>query len=432
LFSLAKTQTNELLAFEFGDAVELQPPLEEVLLWILENFEERKYGFLDLSTSQCTIFLHRWLKEALAAKDHARALTVLHALGFLRATASARYVEPVLDLPTVDSRVRAEAILTLGRIGLFDSIPKIEPFLNSPSRDERSAAITAISKSAKRDALSKLRVAAGNDEDLLNLVRTAERRADALEKKDMRKFCEVVIASAEWLDLLHIMSVARNDVVAIAEDARHSAEIRRRAIELAGAMKEPNIAPVCVAVLEEGDTSHQPLILAAIFAAGRTRSEQAIEPIGRLLDSSDRNLVERAITALGRIGTPDAVSPLLRLWSVDGGAWRKQIKAALVRMSNRSGPDSVEAHLRAGMKWQPAQIYFVDDAWQLSRRYSEGLLDPALRSSQNPESRRAAILLIASLGTKAEAMKLEDVRKADPDPALRELAGLAVARMGTP
>jgi hypothetical protein len=48
LFSLAKTQSNELLAFEFGDAVELQPPLEELLLWILEDLEERKYGFLDL------------------------------------------------------------------------------------------------------------------------------------------------------------------------------------------------------------------------------------------------------------------------------------------------------------------------------------------------------------------------------------------------
>jgi HEAT repeat protein len=431
LFSLAKTQSNELLAFEFGDAVELQPPLEELLLWILEDLEERKYGFLDLSTSQCCVFLHRWLKESLAAQDHARTLTVLRALGFLRATASARHVQPVLDLPTVDSRVRAEAILTLGRIGLFESIPKIEPFLNAPSREERSAAITAISKSGNRGAYAKLQVAAGNDEDLLGLVRSAHRRLDALEKKDMREFCEVVIASAEWLDLLHIMSVARNDVVAIANDPRQSAEFRRRAIELAGAMKEPTIVPVCLAVLEEGDTSHQPLIFAAIFAAGRTRSEQAIEPIGRLLDSSDRIQIERAITALGRIGTPDAVSPLLRLWSVEGGAYRKQIKAALVRMSNRSGPDSVEAHLRAGMKWQPAQIYFVDDAWQLSRRYSEGLLDPALRS-QNPESRREAILLIASLGAKTEAMKLENLRKEEPNPALRELAGLAAARMGTP
>jgi HEAT repeat protein len=423
VFALVRSSTNELLFFEFGEPLDPYLPLEEHLRRILADFDGRRAEFTSLSVTQSIGLLLDWLDEA--GDDAGRLLPLIRALGFLRSPNSAPALERYLSHPSRD--VRRETIVALGRIGELESLPKLEPFLQSPEPDLRRAAIVALSKSLDPATFPMLEAAAGLNPELQELVRQGRRRMEAIEAKDLQAFTDAVIETEEYEDLLGMLDLTGQYVIDILDDRRRDLTVRRRALELVGlaGLKKAG-APLAAVLAEERDPFD--IMIQAAVAAGRCKARQAVEPLIALLDHGQPLLQEAAITSLGQIGSPLALDPLLAKWNDGAPELRDRIRLALRRLCKVPGADTLAELLRTNADWQPAAVYFIDASLRLSTSYSEGLLDNELNDAR-VEARRDAILLLAYLGSSREATKLEPMLREGEDPAIRNLAALAQARM---
>lgn len=420
MFALAQTSANRLLAFEFGEPLDLTPTLEERLRWILEDVDQWRAAVAGLSVTLSIALLLDWLEDA--ANDAARLVPLIRALGFLRSPGVAPSLEPYLD--NASREVRLETVTALGRIGALDSLPRLEPFLSSPDPALRRAAIVALSKTMDGAISPRLEAAAGVDAERQLLVRQGRRRLEAVQAGDLRAYTAAVLESEEYEDLLSMLEFTIRYVIEILGDRQRDLAVRRRALELVGIAGLAEAGPALAAILAE---EREPLdfVLRAAIAAGRCHAPAAVDPLIALLDDGREPLQQAAVTSLGQIGSPRALEPLLARWNDRGGALRTGIRLALLRMSTASGTDVVARLLRANEDWRLAAVYFIDAELNLTRGYREGLLDAELSGAN--AARRDAILLLAYLGTPAEAAKLE-ARREDEDPEIRELAALAAAR----
>jgi HEAT repeat protein len=423
VFALAVTAANDLLFFEFGDFLDPNLTVEEKVNWILEDYEQRKGDFFTISVSQSVALLAKMLGEA--GDDPARMLPPIRGLGFLRSANGAPPLRRGLSHPSVE--VRRETIVSLGRIGAFESFPWVEPFLNDPDRELRRAAIVMLGRSLDPAIFPRLERAAGSDPELQELVRQGRRRFDAVQAQDMDALAEAVLESEEYEDLIRLLEVTWKRVLRIIRDRNRELVIRLRAVRVVGLVgmirAATSIAPIV------GDASEpRDLRLAAVIAAGRCKADAALNGLINLLDSPDVELQSGSVNALGLIGSPAALDPLIEKWLQLPRSVRPSIRLALRRLCKMPGAAQLVALLRQDRPWNPQSVYFITDDLHLTLEYREGILDGEL-AIPNAEARRDAILLMAYLGDETEVAKLQALGMSEVDSMNREIAALAVSRM---
>jgi HEAT repeat protein len=112
--------------------------------------------------------------------------------------------------------------------------------------------------------------------------------------------------------------------------------LRAKAAQLLGDLEDPRIAPALIESLSYQDPDPQLQLLVRVCAAGslgRLRAQEAVQPIGRLLqEESDPEARDRYAEALACIGAPSGLSPLRA--AAAQGAWeaRVSVLAALSRL----------------------------------------------------------------------------------------------------
>ena len=421
MFAFAKNASGEWLYFEFGAPLDPDLPLETRVRWIMADFDSRRDELIGLSVSQTVALLLGWLEEAAGAPF--RLMTLIRALGFLRSASSAPFLEPYLAHPS--SEVRVETILALGRIGNLKSLPKLEPFLDSTDIELRRAAIVALSKSLNRAEFQKLDASAGTNPELQDLVRQGKRRLEAVEAKDLRAFTNAVLETEEFEDLMPTVEVTRDFIIENLRNRQRDAIVRRRALSLVSTVRMRGGDRAVAEILTEEADSRE-LCAQAAVAAGRCKAKLAIEPLIAMVKREGSPLREIAIRSLGQIGLPLALGALLDSWNA-AGAQRETIRLAIRRVCKVPGTPTLTDLLRANADWRPEALYFISADLQLSEHYSAGMLDAELAGTDT-QARLDAILLMAFAGESWEADKLTPLGT-DPDPATRELAGLAAAKM---
>jgi len=427
MFSLAKSTTNELIAFQFGQMIDPRDATLEVRLdWILEDYDARRDELMLLTPSQTTILLLQQLGDF--ASDPPQAVIRIKALGFLRSLNTAPNVEAYLDHES--RQVVYETILALGRIGAFTSLPKIEPFLESSDHDLKRAAVTALSKATRRPAFAKLEAATASDPQLAEIVRQGKRKMEALEVKNLKLWVDRTLETDEYEDLLPTLEVTGEYLCEVLADTKRELVIRRRALSVLSTMRYAKAGRVIADILQgAGDRHAAELRYIATVAAGRCKATRAVEPLGEIIKEAQSPLLDAAIQSLGEIRSPKGLSALMSNWSVQGGAQRPAIRLALKRLGKIPGQELLAELLRQGLEWDREFVYFISDDMQLNRRYEEGLLDGELSGSQ--EAKRDAVLLLAYLGSASETDKLLPLTSEEEDPEIRELARLAMGRMGS-
>jgi HEAT repeat protein len=424
VLALAATSATELYHFEFGEVLDPPVPLTQRVDWILADFGARRHAFVGLSIPHCVELLSHRIEDA--EGDAARLIPPIRGLGFLRSVSAAPLLQRQHSHPSID--VQREAILSLGRISEHETLAIIEASLDSPVRELRRAAIIGLSRSIDPEVFARMERAAGVDSDLQALVRQGRRRLTAFQAKDPRAFFYAVIETEEYDDLIRLWDIAENYVAEVLRDRQQDRTVRRRALWLVSAARFRRAGPALAEILTD-ERDDPDFLLQATIAAGRCQAEEPLEPLVALLDHPDPRVQEAAIVSLGEIALPQALRPLLGKWNARDGALREQIRLAAFRVANVEGAKILADTLRSGEEWKPAQVYFIDDGLELFTGYRAGLLDGAL-SSENAEARRDAILLMAYLAGGDEAAKMDARRgEAEPDPAVRELAELAAARM---
>jgi HEAT repeat protein len=422
VFAFARTLDDELAYFEFGEPLDPEMPIEAHLRWILADFEARKDEFNRLSRSHAAALLVQWLSEG-PSGDALR--TLIRAIGFLRFTSTAPAIEPYLAHATTE--VQVEAILALGRIGALASQPKIHPFLESPDRLLRRAAIVALSRSLNSADLDRLDVAAGADPELRHIVRQGRQRLAAARLRDLRTFTEVVLETEEFEDLIPLVEFTWQFIVDIAQNRQRDPLVRLRALSVIRTVHMRRADRALAAILT-GDAELPEIRLQAAIAAGPCKATSTVDSLVAMVSSEPRPVKEIAIRSLGQIGEARALDTLLTSWQSSAES-REIIRVAIRRLCKVPSTSVIDT-LRALEPWQPRAVYFITSDLRLIEEYRAGLLDGEVQSA-NVMARRDAIVLIAYLGGPSERPKIEALTK-DADPSIRDLARAALAISARP
>ncbi len=416
MFAAVELGNKELAFFEFGDPVEEYLPAEVRVRRIMSDYESQRDELWSMSTNQAVIALVKLLDEA--RNDPPRLVSIIRALGFLKAPDSGEVVATYLDHPARE--VRLEAVYSIGRIANLATMPRLEPFLADPDREFRRAAIVGLGKSIEPSVLPQLEAAAGGDAELQALVDQARRKIAAIQTRNLRAYVNAIIETDEYYDLIRMLEVTWEHVVEIMADQARSPVVRRRAVRLLYLARVP-MAKEPLTKIVAGEEEPSEVRLQAVIGVGRCRAQEAVGPLIKLLDNPDASLRNAAITSLGQIGNPRALNPLLSKWDAGGGALRGMILLAIRRLCATSGTVLLTDLLEQNPQLISRVILFIDDSLALSREYRADYVASELKSPE-AEARRDAALLLAFFGTRSDADALALMGKLDPDATNREIA----------
>ena len=423
---LKQGEHGEAYALEFGVPIDPPRTAEEVLRWVLDNYDDRRDHIWEVELPEAITILSALVREFTADPPRLRAAAL--ALGWLGKPRGNEVVEPLLDYPADD--VKLAAIRSCGQMGVFATIPRIRGFLDSPDPRFRREAIIALGKYAKPEAIEDMERAAAGDPELLRLASEAKRRtvvsaAVLAHRVAMSRAAEMVLATDEYEDILAFIGFVWEYLAEIAADPAGDVVLRTRAVRLLGLGrigKARNIARKII--VEAGDRD---LKLAAVIAVGRMKGISSIGPLSEILDGVDYEMKLASINSLRLIGFPTALDKLLSHWDDRGGAFRVELRLA-VRRCCPLGAYDLAAVMGTGGLGPYAEIHVIDDELHLFRRFNPDLTT-ALLEHPDSTARRDAILLFGLFGQPSDAVRLATIEELDPEPANRLLAAQARVRL---
>jgi HEAT repeat protein len=414
--------TGELASFELGPSLDPDLTPDMRIQFILADFDARTDLLWEMDpTTASQALVDRLQRGSLSPND---LIHVIQALGIVGRPLGAPAVEKFITHPELS--IRIAAIRSLGQMGRFSDIPLIELDLNDANPEVRRTALIALGKFGKLELIPKLEDAARREPALFPLAQDAKRRTTALAAKNFPAFVDAVIPTDEYDDLLPLLMVTWQPLVELLSQKDRGPVVRRRAVRLISLGRVRKASPKLTAIVADRQEPPE-LRLEAVIALGRCRLRSSREQLIALLNSPEPFFQDAAITSLGQLGVPEALDPLLKKWNDRGGALRERIRLAVRRSSSVSGSDLLAGLLANDSALSYKTIIVMDSSLNLTESFRVELVEPWL---MNPSSvvRRDAALLLAFLGRRADAPKLERMRS-DPEPANRELAERALRRL---
>ena len=413
--------TGELASFELGPPLEPEFTPDARVQFILADFDARTDLLWDTDPATASqALLDRLDRGSLNPTD---LIHLIQALGIVGRPLGAPAVEKLLTNP--DPAVRLASIRSLGQMAKFSSIPLIEPFLNDANPQVRRTALVALGKFGKPELIPKLEEAARRDPTLLPLAQEAKRRITAISSKNFPAFVDALIDTDEYMDLLPLLMFTWEPLVELLPQKDRGVRVRRRAVKLLGLGRMRKASPQLTAIL--ADPLEPPeLRLETVVALGRCRIRSSADLLIGLLNSPDQSFQDAALVSLGQLGVPQALGPLLKKWNDRGGALRERIRLALLR-SSTAGSDLLADLLANGSAFSYQRILLIDSSLSLTESFRVELVEPWM-TNPSASVRRDAALLLAFLGRRSDAPKLERMRS-DPDPANREIGERALRRL---
>jgi HEAT repeat protein len=427
VLALISFSDGELAGLDFGKPLEPAQSREEQVRAILADYPRRKAELLDIGFSPAVTILTEMLE---ASGDEAiKILPPIRALGFLGRPQGAAAVSKHINHS--DRQVRLATIRTLGQMGKFDSITLVQPFLESPIREERREAIIAMGKFSKPELIPPIEAAADRDPELVKLATEAKARITAtlkgIQTKNFSEFVDAVIDTDEYEDIVALILVTWRPLQQLLSDKTRSPQTRARAARLLGMARARKAGPPMRKILADTDEALD-LRLRAAEGLGLTRTRSAVDQLAALLTSSEPGMREVSILSLGRIGDARALEPLLQQWDAAGGTIRPQLRLALSRICSRPEIPALLEPLRVYQPRAVDEVHFISDSLALSRGYRRELIAPYL-NHRDTAARRDALLLLATFGTDSDSVELKHYRNSDPDPLNQEIANLGLERL---
>lgn len=414
--------TGELASFNLGPSLDPDLTPDVRVQFILADFDARIDLLWDMDpTTASQALLDRLGRGSLSPTDQAH---VIQALGIVGRPLGAPSVERFVTHP--DMGIRLASIRSLGQMGKFSSIPLIEPYLSDANPQFRRTALIALGKFGKPDLIPKFEDAARRDSSLLPLAQDAKRRTTAIAGKNFPAFVDAVLPTDEYRDLLPLLMVTWQSLVDLLPQKDRGPLVRLRATKLLGLGRMRRASQNLTAIVADPQEPAD-LRLEAVVALGRCRIRSSADQLIALLNSPEQPFQDAAITSLGQLGVPEALDPLLKKWNDRGGSLRERIRLAVLRSSTVAGSELLADLLASDSPFSYKRIVVIDSSLNLTDSFRLELIEPWLTNS-SPSVRRDAALLIAFLGRRADAPKLERMRS-DPDAANRELAERALRRL---
>ena len=421
MLAILHLTSRRVLALDFGEPVGPRSGSEELLEWVLADYDSRRDHQWRIQPSAGVAMLSRWLRAN--PGDPARLVPLLRALGWYGQAAAT--VLATERLAHEDERVREAAVRAVGQMGVFAVADLVEPLLRDPAARVRRAAVSALGKIGGADRLPQLAVAA-TDPALQGDVAEARRLIAAGEQDDPAQFVKAMIDTSAWEDLTAAALLCWEDLLSILKEVERPPEVRARAARLLGLARVAGARRTLADYLVQVDEATVVRIEAAL-ALGRLQSTSAIPALIRWLDSDDQRLQRVGVIALGEIGHPAALEPLARHWGDRDGALRDDIRQAFWWLGYRLGSDTLIEALARHEENPIQQTFTIDDQLQL-------LVDHPQRvrvelTSPRREARRDAALLLSFLGTRQEARVLADMVTREDDELNRYIAALGSASL---
>ena len=419
VYSAQRLKEGEAYALEFGVPLDPKMTPEELILWVLEDYDERRDFIWDVEMPAAITILCEIVPRM--AADKQRLIASMLALGWIGKPRGNDVVEPLLDHP--DDDVRLAAIRAVGQMGVFATIPKIRSYLDHPDRRFRKEAIIALGKYAKTDATEGLDRAAGADPELTRLASEAKRRAAATEgvfahRVSLPRLVEVVLETDEYEDLAGLVGFVWEALRDIAADPARDLKLRIRAVRLLGLGRIGKVRNIVRKMLV--DAEPRELKLTAVMALGRMKAISAIGPLLEILDGADLEMKKASIVSLGQIGFPTALEGLLKHWDDQGGTLQADLRLTARRVCP-IGAVGLADLIRANGSVPLAEVRFIDDELRLRSGFRAERVSPLL---EHPDARvrHDALLLYAVFGQASDAPRLTQLESAEADPVNRDLA----------
>jgi HEAT repeat protein len=414
--------TGDLASFELGPPLETALTPELHVQSILADFDSRRDLLWEMDpTSTSHALADRLDRGSLNPTD---LVHLIQSLGIVGRPLGAPSVEKYASNP--DPAIRVTAIRSLGQMGKFSSIPLLEPYLRDLNPQFRRAAVVALGKFGKSELIPELEEAAGRDPALLPLVQAAKRRIAAIAAENYSAFVDAVIETDEYEDILPLLMVTWRPLIQILTQKDRGPVARLRATRILSLGRMRRASQNLTAIVADPQEPSN-LRLQAITALGRCRIRSSANQLIALLNSPDLSFQDAAVISLGELGVPEAFDPLLKKWNDRGGSLREKIRLALRRSSTVSGTELFTQLLENDSPLSFTRILMIDPSFNLTETFRIELVEPWL-TNPAPSVRRDAALLLALLGRRADAAKLERLRS-DPDPATRDLAERALKRL---
>ncbi len=328
MLAIAKTETDRLVAFEFDQPLDPARDLVSHLRWVVEDYDQRRDDQWRATPPDGTSVLLRLLKEPGPPK---RTQALLRAIGWY-GYGPGDATQPVLEyLDDEDIETRRCAIGALGRLGDYETIDRLTPFL---SEDElRSAAAYALCKFGKAEVLPELEAAAAADPALSDYVVEAKRRIDAIEADDAEAFVEAILEGDQYEDAVVFLVAYRSVAFDMLLDTDRDLILRWRAARVLGFAPSPRCSSVLIQALAEPELPYK-LALQIVESMGNIRTPRAVDPLVDLLSKADLELQRAIVVALGKIGQPVAFEPLLALWQDGDDSLKPDLRLALRRLAD--------------------------------------------------------------------------------------------------
>jgi HEAT repeat protein len=416
VLAILQLTSRRVVALDFGEPVGPRPGTEELLEWIVADYDNRRDHQWRIRPSAGVAVLSRWLQAN--PVDPNRLVSLLRALGWYGQAAATLLAAE--RLAHEDERVREAAVRAMGQMGVFAVADLVEPLLRDLAPRVRRAAVSALGKIGGADRLPPLTAAAA-DPALQSAVGEARALIAAGEQDDPGHFVKAMIETAEWEDLTVVAVLCWEDLLSILKDVERSPEIRARAARLLGLARVAGARRALADFLVMVDEATIVRIEAAL-ALGRLQSTSAIPTLIRWLDSDDQKLQRAAVIALGEIGHPAALEPLARHWGDRDGALRDDIRQAVWWVGHRLGAETLIEALARHEENPIQRTFTIDD--QLQFVVDRPQLVRGRLTSPRREARRDAALLISFLGTREDARALADLATRDDDDLNRYIAAL--------